>query len=760
MAYTPEQLYELYKGGIPIADAPSAPPTPDINQMGDLSSQFQGATGYEPVDAAGYAATGHVNTGVGQGGYRENSLPGKLDPMPTRDEMGLETPTEGQQAYSMGTKQGFGYGASASAGHSGINFETRGKLDKQDKALYARQDASRQAVQEGFNPIMDAHKIAQKSGQDAVQAKLDAEMAKLTDEQAAARYMGNLNQTIVNEDMKILARETATKNKLMSDYSAALADFAASKVDPNDLWHGMSGGMRFGTAVTAFVHDFLGAKNIKTSAMDTFKGAIDRNINAQIQNINKKGEVARGFKTLYDMESARSSSAEETRARIRGFMLEAAKNHVVANMSQYKSLLATAEGRKALAQLDEEYAKNYMEVQKFVETASQARTNQDQQWVMHKNQIAVEQYRAAIAAKSQALEEKKFKDMLDQRAAAMKAAERDNTVIDPETNIGKRVFRGQLSDKEKQNTREVLINTAETNRAIADFRKLQKDGSATWLDEAGVRRWSAEGRKLADAIRMRLAHSQVKANGERATKEDVEQYLKMFPLDQVLSSGVEGIHAYAQEHTLRNANDWLQQYTQDLPEEKWIKGGDIKYFNKDMVTSGADSNELMRGGKQVTSIDNAQKLIGGPNEKINEDYLKQSGVDKDTINEDFQEVTKAKTVSVDKGLLKYSNRESPAWAAGVYILGEQARTSGPNADKAREILTKMATSNYGDVQKDPIYKDYDYNEFQLMKKYAQAKVLNFKPKTFKSKSTMDSSNEGVDFSAGQGPLGTNPTDIN
>lgn len=702
MAYTVEDLYALYQGG--GQPQPAGPVVPGE----DLNALYEQTTGRAPIDAQGYAAEGSVDTRQFAGDPTANVANQGLE-APTREGAGLPEQTPGEAAMQS-MKSGGGWGASASVGTQGYSQGKYQQVSKQDAERNAAMGNAAAGVQAQYAPVADAYAQSNASQKDAAQAKTDAEMAKLSDEQTQALYLKGLTDSFRQEEQVATASEMARLNKTIADYQASLADYSASKVNPNEMWDGMTGGMRFGTMVTAFVHDFLGAKGIKTSAMETFKGAIDRNINAQLANINKKGEVTKGFKALYDLQSQQAKSTEEIRTRIRGFYLESAKQHVIANMSQYKSLMATAEGRKAMAEIDKEMAKNYMDFTKQVTQDSTVRMAQDQQWIMHKGNLAMEGYKASISAKANALAERKWEDELKQRAEKTKSAEMANALVDPADNMAKRIIvRG--SDKEQQNVREAMINTHETNASLKEIRRLVLDNKATLLDEAGVRRWSPEGRKLAEALIDRLAHSQVKANGERATNEDVQQYKKLFPLDQNLDTGIKHMYDYAQASTLKHADTYIKQYTQDLPKEKWISGGNIGYFAEDTVRANAEYGEFQRGGKMEQAVDKAQQFLGSPSNSLDNGDLTKLGIDKSDIK-------------LDHAALTGWNPEPEAWTAGVYILGKAA--AGGDKD-AQATLNKIAQTSFADAQRDPALKGFNYTDFNNLRTYAIMKTKSLDP---------------------------------
>lgn len=197
--------------------------------------------------------------------------------------------------------------------------------------------------------------------------------------QAQGRYKALEAQIKTNYDQQTettIAEHQAAAASTKANYVAALNDFRAARVNPAQLWDYSSGGEQVGLMAMAFAKDFLGAKGVNTSAMDTWNKAVDRNIDAQVRAIQTKGDVAQGFKQLWDMQMQESTSVQETRLRMRGFMLDSFKTAVESQLAPYQSALANAKTMAAVAKIDQELVKTINEINKHQDTVTAQRIQQ------------------------------------------------------------------------------------------------------------------------------------------------------------------------------------------------------------------------------------------------------------------------------------------------------------------------------------------------------------------------------------------------
>ena len=270
-----------------------------------------------------------------------------------------------------GNKLAAGQGVSVSGFSPGAYNTIHATAGANTARAISREQAQAEA---GFAPITAEQHQATEAGAAAAAQVAQGEAAKIAGEANAKRLIGEAQDTYAAKEQTIIAQNKAEAASSLSDYRAALSDFAASGVNPSQLWD--SGGNRgqFAMVATAFLHDFLGAKGIQTSGLDSIKQAIQNNISAQVANMNHKGEVAAGFKTVWDMQRAQSASDAEARQRVFGFYLQGLTNHIESTLGTYDSGLALAKGQAAIAKLQQEQVNNDLAVRTHIDQSANQRT--------------------------------------------------------------------------------------------------------------------------------------------------------------------------------------------------------------------------------------------------------------------------------------------------------------------------------------------------------------------------------------------------
>lgn len=387
---------------------PSAPQLPDFGLEQPALEQpsllrdpnFGGLTDEDLLAAAGVAPAQEPSedrgaaSGSAEGPITQPSQlnDGLLPPIPA--------PTKTKQGVSV-SRSGFSPSKNAQV--------RRGPGAALDRRIGAIEDqgAERLAVQQA--PFVAANDEAVAAAHATTAAEVE-QLTALGHQKALLARLQTDFDTRTNELMVLADAET---KQAKADYVAALTDYRAQRVNPAQLWDNMTGGEHVGMLAAAFVQDFLGARGIQTSAMATFNKAIDRNIDSQIQNIKMKGDVAQGFKTLWDMQVAESKSMQEARTRMRGFMLEGARTAVEAHMAQFDAALVTAKGQAAIAKLDEELAKNIFDVTKHVDAATSQRVSQEIQRYGDELRASMDAARIAVDRERLAIEKKKQQGEFD-----------------------------------------------------------------------------------------------------------------------------------------------------------------------------------------------------------------------------------------------------------------------------------------------------------------------------------------------------------
>jgi len=268
-------------------------------------------------------------------------------------------------------------GASVGAGFSqqGYSPAAYQQLQANNKGLDARASQDDLAAAAPYAPLtQDAHAAGDEARAAALR-EAEIESHKLIATSEGKQKIAEAQNDFMAKEQAAIDNAKMEADTAHSQYRAALMDYAAAKVNPAQLWDagGMAG--QFAMIATAFGHDFLGAKGIQTSGMDSINKAIQNNINSQLEAMRKKGDVAQGFKQLWDMQRAQSTSDLEARQRMNGFYLSALSNQIEANLGGYDSQLALVKGQAAKAALMQEQVKNDVLVRKQIDESANARAS-------------------------------------------------------------------------------------------------------------------------------------------------------------------------------------------------------------------------------------------------------------------------------------------------------------------------------------------------------------------------------------------------
>lgn len=370
-------------------------------------------------------------------------------------------------------------GVSDSASHSGLNTDTLGYLQTKGMRGYQAQDANayNKATRQGNEMLQPFVQAGNEEKAATVNlGNLEADKAA-ADAEFKGQYQNRLEQHAIETDA-IYQEAAAKTQKYAADYETQLKQLSTMGVNPGRLYQNMTKGEKASTLFGAFISDFLGAKGIKTSAMDYINQAIDRDIDSQVNAINTKGRVVDGFKQMWDMQRAMSDSDVEAKLRMKGIELEAFKMGIAAKLGQFDSDIARAKIPAAIAAIDEKQAKVKADVLKFRadQYNNEAQRNvalrgQNLQASIARDQIA---HSERMAAMTKGTELKAKEDEL-KRQTAVRVAE-----VRPDgTRVGRVV--GFAGTKERtddlQNRVDGLQNSLDS---LERLRNLHKDSDGSW----------------------------------------------------------------------------------------------------------------------------------------------------------------------------------------------------------------------------------------------------------------------------------------
>ncbi len=384
------------------------------------------------------------------------------------------------------------------------------------KGVEAGLARDRAQVESEFAPLV-------KESHEATQAAIDAELKVHNIESDKLRATAESKLKIAAANKEFMVKEQAAVDNARAEadhshaeYRAALADYSASKVNPKQLWENAGAGGQFAMMVTAFAHDFLGAKGIETSGLKTINTAIQNNINAQLENIRKKENVAQGFKQLWDMQRAQSATDAEARQRMQGFYLAALSNGIEAQLGGYDSDLALAKGQAAKAKLMEEQVKNDLLVRQHIDTsANQRATNR------------VHMYSAELSASSA-----KYSADAHVKAAQIAADKPKGApalLIDTSKTGGNVAIRKFLPNVPPEKTVEIQTNYSKSMNTVENINHLielqDQIGKVPPTDLPAIKKMQGEAARTAElvrnVVRMGLVYD---ASGKQINEQEMKIY--------------------------------------------------------------------------------------------------------------------------------------------------------------------------------------------------------------------------------------------
>ncbi len=530
------------------------------------------------------------------------------------------------------TKVKQGMNVSASGYSSSKNTQVRkgpgAALDQRIANVNAEGEARKTADQASFT---DAAEEARK----AAHGEAVATSQFITAEGHQKALLAKLQSDYDTQTQQVIAQGQAQAASAKANYVAALNDFRASRVNPTQLYESMTTPERIGTIAMAFVHDFLGAKGIQTSAMATLNKAIDRNIDAQVRAIQTKGQAAEGFKTLWDMQMAESHSTEEARTRMRTFMLDAAKTQIEANMAQFNSALATAKGQTAIAKIDEELTKNMFDVTKHIDAVTGQRVSQEIQRYGDELRASMESARIGVERERLAIEKRKESGQLDPYAGLI------FDTSDSGGGSARWEFNADIKDPERQKYRDAQAATDHITKLSREYQELSRKFKNQGLT-SGTRWSSSDDRRLRAVAGEILLLRQHKVTGAAAT--DAERNVLQAGTPQALFAG-NGLIAPAVAQTERHIRQELEASRRQVahplhpadPRRKLVvppeKFGEAEYAESGLIQDQTDMD------KESAKVIQEGRIKGLEKHQANEPYTAPLGTP-DDVKKDHERFLK------------------------------------------------------------------------------------------------------------------------
>lgn len=612
---------------------------------------------------------------------------------------------------------------------------------------------------------MDEYSAAQSKQKEALVEIDDIEKRKADAEFGYQTDLANM-QSQNATDLQNLYNEGKTKIEQYSqNYELQLKELAAMNVDPGKFYSEMSPGMRTGTLVTAFITDFLGAKGIKSSGMDYINKAIDRDIDAQVQNIQNKRATTDRFKNLWEMQRAQSSSDYEAKVRIKGIQLEAFKQRVAGALGKFDSEIARARLPLAMSEIDK----------KSFEVKTQLRQHVEQTYNAEMNRYVQQQgdfLRASMQRKQQehertqsglAREAARLKDMQERFE---KTNERVVRVAEPEVKIsgsglakGLKIPTGNLYGRVEgiADTKEEAIVLKTKQEATAEFlskaekiKTMQKDQGGNWT-YLGEKITKGEKEAILKSIYMDLKSDVTRMKtGAAMTAMEMKQHGVIIPENEMFL-GLIGSDANGGEIASAVINGWGLRQIEQANREAVSRLRKPTEFEKEAYKGGvsspiydghrASAETFNRAEPEQSEVD---KLIGTVKsvESRSEEYAPKKGEYTNALG------TKKTVQAPFRYMEKKVEKDSDVYKHALEYLKLDSNTSSDLSPddianstwfSTMDTLSKRATS--GDITKN------DYNKIVTYLTDKAEELGNYKRLEKQTGKTFDTQSDDISGAA-------------
>lgn len=217
---------------------------------------------------------------------------------------------------------------------------------------------------------LDTSVAKQKEGQQKVN---DANIGL---SEATRQGYGDMTTEIGKEATDAATEEAKHTNEIagaMAKWQESSARTTAMRVDPDRLMKNAGPTGRLGFGAAAFAEGFLGAKGIKVRAIDLIQDRINKDINAQLTDIEQGREATSQFRALYEAARNGASDARDVRDRLNAMYLNAATYKAKERVAGAQSELERASGEKLLTDLDAKRAEAEATIQENILNKAQER---------------------------------------------------------------------------------------------------------------------------------------------------------------------------------------------------------------------------------------------------------------------------------------------------------------------------------------------------------------------------------------------------
>lgn len=246
----------------------------------------------------------------------------------------------------------------------------------------------------------------------ALQGTYEAQ-ARAKEHTATAQSEYQTESARIDADFNAKHQQLQEEPKIaQAKWAAAQEKLAATKIDPSRL----ARDNRMSFAVASFMDGFLGAKGIRTGAMDNINKAIDRDLEGQKANMENQRAVTDGYRQAWEASRQVARTEEEHQAFMRTTYLNSAAAELDRKKLLANSPVEAAQHEAAATQIRAEANKGTVDAINQTLNSHLSLNESNRKNAMDQARLAIERRQIALAEKDQAdrlaAEKAKAKDEL------------------------------------------------------------------------------------------------------------------------------------------------------------------------------------------------------------------------------------------------------------------------------------------------------------------------------------------------------------
>jgi len=356
--------------------------------------------------------------------------------------------------------------------------------------------------------------------------------------------------------------ETGRQNvaTAMANHQKMMEQFQAMSVNPGDLYNRMTTGERAGTSLAVAASAFLGAKGIGTPIMGIIDKAIDRNIDAQLANIKKKGQEVGMAADVVNMVRQTSRDDLEAKMRLKDMALESAAQGLTAEFSKFGSKLAEAKGAEAVAMIKEQQLKVRDDLNK--QWLDAENVSRGQRISEHNNEVNASVERAGIASRERIAALEHQAKMGDPIESAAKEAVWDTS----EGATKGWLWQPGITDEEKKQVRAQLSANSELSSILKEAAELSAELGPKYRG-VGEKYFTTADKARFDQFRNVFVMTYKKAlTGLQGSDKEMTAVDQMLTPDSLLNKEkFAQLAGQMQQLRKNNSDNALKMYTRDMP---------------------------------------------------------------------------------------------------------------------------------------------------------------------------------------------------